>query len=172
MPFTNTKEDGLESLIVKWLVEQSGYEQGTNKDYNKEYAMDETRLFRFLQDTQPEEMEKLGVFVSDTKKRQFLSRLRGELAKRGIIDVLRNGVKVYPADLIMFYLMPTENNAKQKEMYEKNIFSVVRQLRYSQNASKSRKTILDKSSGMNFNFCFVKIINLFLNTKKTAALEP
>lgn len=136
MPFTNTKEDGLESLIVKWLVEQSGYEQGTNKDYNKEYAMDETRLFRFLQDTQPEEMEKLGVFVSDTKKRQFLSRLRGELAKRGIIDVLRNGVKVYPADLIMFYLMPTENNAKQKEMYEKNIFSVVRQLRYSQNASK------------------------------------
>ena len=55
MPFTNTKEDGLESLIVKWLVEQSGYEQGTNKDYNKEYAMDETRLFRFLQDTQPEE---------------------------------------------------------------------------------------------------------------------
>ena len=79
MPFTNTKEDGLESLIVKWLVEQSGYEQGTNKDYNKEYAMDETRLFRFLQDTQPEEMEKLGVFVSDTKKRQFLSRLRGGL---------------------------------------------------------------------------------------------
>ena len=104
MPFTNTKEDGLESLIVKWLVEQSGYEQGTNKDYNKEYAMDETRLFRFLQDTQPEEMEKLSVFVSDTKKRQFLNRLRGELAKRGIIDVLRNGVKVYPADLIMFYL--------------------------------------------------------------------
>ena len=100
MPFTNTKEDGLESLIVKWLVEQSGYEQGTNKDYNKEYAMDETRLFRFLQDTQPEEMEKLGVFVSDTKKRQFLSRLRGELAKRGIIDVLRNGVR---------YILPTSS---------------------------------------------------------------
>ena len=136
MPFTNTREEGLESLIVKWLVEQNGYEQGTNEDYNKEYAMDETRLFRFLQDTQPEEMEKLGVFTSDTKKRQFLNRLQGELAKRGIIDVLRNGVKVYPADLIMFYLTPTENNAKQKEMYEKNIFSVTRQLRYSQDAAK------------------------------------
>ena len=24
MPFTNTKESGLESLIVKWLVEQNG----------------------------------------------------------------------------------------------------------------------------------------------------
>ena len=28
MAFTNTKESGLESLIVKWLVEQNGYEAG------------------------------------------------------------------------------------------------------------------------------------------------
>lgn len=109
MAFTNTKENGLESLIVKWLIEQNGYEEGINADYNKEYAVDEIRLFRFLQDTQPKEMDKLGVFTSDTKKRQFLNRLSGEIAKRGIIDVLRNGVKVYPADLIMFYLTPTEN---------------------------------------------------------------
>ena len=39
--FTNTKESGLEALIVKWLVEQNGYEEGTNADYNKEYAVDE-----------------------------------------------------------------------------------------------------------------------------------
>lgn len=136
MPFTNTTENGLESLIVKWLVEQNGYEQGTNDDYSKEYAMDTTRLFRFLSDTQPDEMNKLGVFASETKKRQFLNRLQGELAKRGIIDVLRNGVKVYPADLIMFYLTPTENNRKQKEMFEKNIFSITRQLRYSPDAGK------------------------------------
>lgn len=136
MAFTNTREEGLEALIVKWLVEQNGYEQGTNDDYSKEYALDETRLFRFLSETQPDEMDKLGVFKSDTKKRQFLNRLQGELAKRGIIDVLRNGIKVYPADLIMFYLTPTENNQKQKEMYEKNIFSVTRQLRYSQDAGK------------------------------------
>ena len=136
MAFTNTKESGLESLIVKWLVEQNGYEEGSNDDYNKEYAVDETRLFRFLQDTQPKEMSKLGVFSSDVKKRQFLNRLSGEIAKRGIIDVLRNGVKVYPADLIMFYLTPTENNEQARIMYEKNIFSVTRQLRYSQDAGK------------------------------------
>lgn len=136
MPFTNTKESGLEALIVKWLVDHNGYEEGTNADYNKEYAIDETRLFRFLQDTQPEQMDKLGVFKSEQKKRQFLNRLQGELAKRGIIDVLRNGIKVYPVDLIMFYLTPTENNAKARVMFEKNIFSITRQLRYSQDASK------------------------------------
>ncbi len=134
--FTNTKESGLEALIVKWLVEQNGYEEGTNADYNKEYAIDEPRLFRFLQDTQPSQMGKLGVFQSEQKKRQFLNRLQGELVKRGIIDVLRNGIKVYPVDLIMFYLTPTENNEKAREMFRKNIFSVTRQLRYSQDAGK------------------------------------
>lgn len=136
MAFTNTKESGLEALIVKWLVDQNGYEQGTNADYNREYAVDETRLFRFLQDTQPDALEKLGVFKSDMKKKQFLNRLQGEIAKRGIIDVLRNGVKIYPANLIMFYLTPTENNAKAKEMFEKNIFSVTRQLQYSMDATR------------------------------------
>ena len=136
MPFTNTKENGLEALIVKWLVEQNGYEQGTNVDYNREYAVDEPRLFRFLQDTQPDAMEKLGVFKTELKKKQFLNRLQGELAKRGVIDVLRNGIKVYPADLVMFYLTPTENNVKARLMHEKNIFSVTRQLQYSMDNTK------------------------------------
>lgn len=136
MAFTDKTEKGFETIIVNWLVEQNGYEQGTNDDYSKEYAVDETRLFRFLNDTQPREMAKLGVNNSDQKKRQFLNRLSGEIAKRGIIDVLRNGVKAYPADLIMFYFTPTENNEKSKQMFEKNIFSVTRQLRYSIDASK------------------------------------
>lgn len=136
MAFTNTKESGLEALIVKWLVEHNDYEQGTNADYNRDYAIDETRLFRFLKETQPDEMDKLGVFASEIKKKQFLNRLQGEVAKRGIIDVLRNGVKVYPANLIMFYLTPTENNAKAKEMFEKNIFSVTRQLMYSNDSTR------------------------------------
>ena len=136
MAFTNTRENGFETLIVNWLVEHNGYEEGNNTDYNKEYAIDETRLFRFLQNTQPTQMGKLGVFQSEQKKRQFLNRLQGELTKRGIIDVLRNGIKVYPVDLIMFYLTPTENNVKAGKMFERNIFSVTRQLRYSQDAGK------------------------------------
>jgi len=136
MAYTNTRESGLETLIVDWLVSHNGYEQGTNADYNREYAIDETRLFRFLQDTQPDAMEKLGVFKADLKKKQFLNRLQGEIAKRGVVDVLRNGIKIYPVDLIMFYLTPTENNIKARVMHEKNIFSVTRQLQYSTDATR------------------------------------
>lgn len=133
---TNVRESGLEDLIVRYLCEQNGYELGSNEDYSKEYAIDETRLFRFLMDTQPDEMEKLGIKNSHQKYNQFLNRLQGELAKRGIIDVLRNGLKVYPADLVMFYLTPSEGNDEAEKMFKKNIFSVTRQLRYSQDAGK------------------------------------
>lgn len=39
MQFSNTKEDGLESIIVNWLVNQNDYEQGTNIDYNRDYPL-------------------------------------------------------------------------------------------------------------------------------------
>lgn len=134
--FTNTKENGLETLIVNWLVKHNSYEEGANADYNREYAIDETRLLRFLEKTQPEQFKLLGLSASEQKKRAFLNRLQSELAKRGIIDVLRNGIKVYPADVILFYLTPSENNRKAKEQFAQNIFSVTRQLRYSSDANK------------------------------------
>ena len=136
MNFTDTKEKGFETLIVDWLAQHNGYEEGANSDYDKEYAIDETRLLRFLRDTQPTEIAKLGIDASEVKKRQCVNRLSSEITKRGIIDVLRNGVKVYPADLIMFYLTPTENNQKSHEMFKKNIFSVTRQLRYASDRAK------------------------------------
>lgn len=128
---TNTKESGLETLIVDYLINNNGYEQGKNEDYNRDYAVDETRLIRFLKETQLYEIEKTGILNSNLKKEQFLNRLQGEIAKRGIIDVLRKGISFYPANLIMFYMTPTEKNERAKEMFRKNIFSVTRQLMYS-----------------------------------------
>ncbi|WP_338473340.1 type I restriction endonuclease (plasmid) [Niallia sp. XMNu-256] len=133
---SNTKESGLERLIVDYLVKNNGYELGQNNDYNKEYAIDETRLFKFLQDTQPDQLEKLGVFKSDVNKTKFLNRLQGEITKNGIIDVLRSGIKMYPVTLDLFYLTPSQENAKARELYNKNIFSVTRQLMYSRDNTR------------------------------------
>ena len=48
---TNTRESGLQNLIVSWLTTQNGYEQGASADYNRKYAVDEPRLFYFLETT-------------------------------------------------------------------------------------------------------------------------
>ncbi|GMO27446.1 MAG: hypothetical protein Ta2F_03010 [Termitinemataceae bacterium] len=122
---TNTRESGLEDLTVNSLVTENGYEQGENADFNRDYAIDETRLFRFLSVTQHDELEKIGI-ADEMKRIKFLDFLQGEITKRGIIDVLRKGIKYYPADLIMFYATPTERNANAKVNFAKNIFSVTR----------------------------------------------
>ena len=106
MFFTNVKESGLESLLVNWLVNHNGYEQGQNRDYNTEYALDTTRLFRFLKNTQPDAVKKRQLETNPQKTAQFLARVRDEITKRGIVDVLRKGIKAYPGSLIMFYMTP------------------------------------------------------------------
>lgn len=136
MFFTNVKESGLESLLVNWLVNHNGYEQGQNRDYNTEYALDTTRLFRFLKNTQPDAMKKLQLETNPQKTAQFLARVRDEITKRGIVDVLRKGIKAYPASLIMFYMTPSVNNPAAAALYAKNIFSVTRQLHFSPDATK------------------------------------
>ncbi len=132
---SNVKEEGFETIIVKHLTEVNGYEEGSNIDYNKSYAVDEKRLLRFLEATQPEKLEKLGIEI-EANKIKFLNRLQGEIAKNGVIDIFRNGFKIYPVTLDMYCMMPSENNSNARAMYEKNIFSVTRQLQYSKDSSR------------------------------------
>lgn len=133
---TNTKESGFETLIINHLVTANHFEEGQNADYNKDYTLDETRLLRFIEATQPQAMAELGLQKGSQKYDQFLSRLQGELTKRGVVDVLRNGMKIYPTNLILFYMTPSEKNDSAKKLFAQNIFSVTRQLMYSKSNPK------------------------------------
>jgi len=128
---SDTKEKGLETLIVESLKNDSLYEQGSNDDYNKLYAVDETRLFRFLLETQPKKMEELRVLDSELEKKKFFQQLDKKLKSDGVISLLRKGFKYKHHTLDLFYVRPSEGNAEAAEMYKKNIFSVTRQLMYS-----------------------------------------
>lgn len=133
---TNTTEQGFETLIINHLVNANSFEEGKNSDYNKDFAIDESRLIRFLEETQPNAIKELGIHQSHQKYEQFLSRLQGEIAKRGVIDVLRNGLKIYPTNIVVFYMTPSYKNENAKKLFAQNIFSVTRQLMYSKNNSK------------------------------------
>ncbi|HOD39066.1 MAG: Type I restriction enzyme EcoR124II R protein [bacterium ADurb.Bin243] len=130
---TDMSEKGLETIIVNSLISDAGYVQGDPKDYDREFAIDLPKLIEFVQNTQPEAFEALQLGIDTPKRRKFLDRLCGEIAKHGIIDVLRRGVKDGPVELVLYYSTPSEKNIKAGELFDKNIFSVTRQLRYSQN---------------------------------------
>lgn len=128
---SNIKENGFETLIVNVLVNDNGYEQGNTTEYNKDYAVDEGRLFRFLQETQADALKELGILDSPLEKEKFLKQLDRKLRGDGVIDLLRKGIRYKHLHLDLFYVRPSLENPDAAELYEKNIFSVTRQLQYS-----------------------------------------
>lgn len=128
---TNIKENGFETLIVNWLVEHNGYEQGTMSTYNVTYALDEERFFRFLAKTQGDKLEELHILESDLEKERFFKHLDKKLKSDGVIDLLRKGLRYKHLHLDLFFVRPSEENPDAAMLYSKNIFSVTRQVQYS-----------------------------------------
>ena len=128
---SNTKENGFETLIVDTLVNSNCYEQGVTTEYNKQYAIDESRLFRFLLSTQKKAMDELHILDSELEKDSFFKQLDKKLKSDGVIELLRKGMRYKHLRLDLFYVRPSVHNPEASELYEKNIFSVTKQLQYS-----------------------------------------
>ena len=124
-------EKGFEEYVEEHLL-KSGYVKGNPNDYNKEFALDTKILFDFLEDTQPKKMDKLREIYKDQYQFKVLSRLNRELNNRGMIDVLRHGIKDYGVYLDLAYFQPDSKlNEKTVKLYEKDRISVTRQVHYS-----------------------------------------
>ena len=152
MPTSDTSEKGLESLIFNSLtgygsssasgaegVRETGsvrYIAGDPKDYDRDHAVDIEKLLAFLETTQPKVFAQLGIATDGPARLKFLARLQGEIAKRGVVDVLRKGIQHGAASVDLFYGAPSPGNPKAAQRFEANLFSVTRQLRYSKDESQ------------------------------------
>lgn len=153
---TDTSEKGLENLIVTAMAGRpwpepltpntvaeptaayggTGWLNGRPEDYAREWCVDTAQLIAFLRTTQPK-LDSAFELESDTPtRRAFLARLSAELGKRGVIDVLRHGIKHGPHDVTLFYGTPSAGNAKAIALHALNRFSVTRQLRYSRDETR------------------------------------
>ena len=124
---TDTSERGLEDRICEMLAGRAdesgkgdvgerpaaysaGWRYGDREDYDREYCVDLAQLIAFLMATQPKIAEALSLESDNPTRRRFLARLKSEVSKRGIVDVLRNGVKHGPHDIALFYGTPSPGN--------------------------------------------------------------
>jgi type I restriction enzyme R subunit len=157
---TDTSEANLEALIVAALAglpardadasggvrEEAayggaGYVPGRPEDYDRDHALDVAKLLEFLSATQPETVKELDLAEDGPKRLQFLNRLQGEIAKHGVVHVLRHGFSHGPASGIrLYYYLPTPGDDEASRRFARNIFSVTRQLRYSKD---ERRLALD-----------------------------
>ena len=109
----------------------TGWICGDPTQYNREFAVDLAQLLAFLRETQPDAYEGLRLEEDGPARRKFLARLRGQVSKRGTIDLLRRGLKHQQYEIDLFYGTPSPGNPLAAQRYSQNSFSVTRQLRYS-----------------------------------------
>ena len=127
----DTSETGLEKIIVDWLRDKNGYEQATPHDYNKDFALVDTWVERFVVATQPDKVEQSMCFASPSERMKFFTRLANEITKRGVVDVLRKGYKFNGSTFDLYYPLPSDLNPSAKKAYGQNIFGMIRQVMYS-----------------------------------------
>lgn len=122
----------LEQAITEYLVESGGYRLGSPATYDRALALDTSTVLEFLSTTQEKEWSRINEIHGENTATNLINRLVKELNNRGSLDVIRNGFVDYGVKFRLAYFQPeTSLNETARELYDKNILTVTRQIRYS-----------------------------------------
>jgi type I restriction enzyme R subunit len=126
---SQTNEAALESHIENALF-QGGYRIGDPADIDREFAIDSKLFWGFLEATQPKELAKLK--DRPNWQRLVLERLNKKIRKDSVLAVLKKGLDIDDAHFDLLYRLPYNDlNPEVQANFEANVFSVTRQLHYS-----------------------------------------
>jgi len=115
-----------------------GYRKRQPEDYDKTLCLDAGLALDFIYAAQPKEWEKFKAQYGAEAKDKFLQRLAHEIAQRGTLEVLRKGIKANGCKFKLAYLPPASGlNYELQQLHRANLFSVVRQLKYSRKNENS-----------------------------------
>jgi type I restriction enzyme R subunit len=114
-----------------------GYRRRSPAEYDKSLCLLPQDSLDFIYVTQPKEWEKLKKSTGDPRQ-QFFDRLNKEIGQHGTLHVLRKGIKLLGCKFKLTYFPPASGlNPEIQKQYQANIFSVVRQLHFSERDEKS-----------------------------------
>ena len=141
-------EDAIESSLLRGVVQENpisspdltpgGYRRRTSDDYDRALCLIPEDALDFVLLTQPKEWERLSQHHGAAVEEQFLKRLASEIARRGALDVLRHGIRDMGCRFQLAYFRPSSGlNEETQRLHRGNVFSVVRQLHYSERNNNS-----------------------------------
>ncbi|EHE1474267.1 type I restriction endonuclease subunit R [Campylobacter upsaliensis] len=133
-------EKDLESFIEAHLLE-SGYIKRESKDYDKSLGVDRELFLNFLHSTQAKTLQELE--IRGIKEQELLKRIFSQIQDKGIVKALQAGVKIRDITIKLAHPKPNSSaNEKAIENYNKNIFSITRQLYFSEKNNKSLDMVI------------------------------
>ena len=143
MKKSNLSENNFEVEHIITALKEKGYvKRNSKEDYNKKLCLDTEFLLNYIRETQKEEWEKYKEYRKNPK-RSLTQRVSREIKTKGVLHVLRNGIKDrgHKFDLLTFKPVSSRNPDHFKD-YKANKFSVINQLYYSEKNSKSIDLVL------------------------------
>src|SRR5947208_3030837 len=124
-------------------VTHGGYHKRKSEDYDRALCLIPGEVLDFIYVTQPKEWEKFKKQYGADAREKLFQRLSSELRNRGTLDVLRKGIKANGCKFQLAYFHPSSGlNETLQKLYSANIFSEVRQLRYSERNQNSLDLVL------------------------------
>ncbi len=135
-------EKNLEEHIERNLI-NGGFNSLLYTEYDRINCVIPFDLIEFIKDTQLKVYNKLvDQYGIDTDTKLIL-RLTNEISSRGVIDVLRKGIKDRGCHFSLIYFEPKSGlNPEHQELYKKNRFTSIRQLHYSTKNNNSLDMVL------------------------------
>lgn len=124
-------EKQYQHFIMDYLKTSNGYVIRKDKNFDRLYAMDREMLFKFLNDTQPDEMAILSKIYKSDLEETLVSCINMEMTKKrgSLLEVLKHGVEISNTHLDLMYTKPaTDFNKELVAKYENNIFSVTEEV--------------------------------------------
>ncbi len=114
-------------------LRSGGYQRRRPDEYVRNLCLLPRDLVDFLQSSQPKEWLRFSQQHGSAAKDRLYARVSAEVGKRGTLDVLRKGVKDAGVTFRLAFFPPASSlNPESQRHYRLNVFSVVRQLRFSE----------------------------------------
>ena len=126
---TQTNENAFEIHVEKTLLGASGWQSGTNAEWDVEQALFPAQICTFLEATQPRLWSDVRTLHGNGLEKLLLAALVKELDIKGTLDVLRHGFKFYGKTFRLATFKPAHGlNDEVLSLYEKNRLTVTRQV--------------------------------------------
>ncbi len=127
----DTKERRFEADIEDYFLKH-GFQKLSPLSYDLEKNFFVNTLIDFISSSQPKEWERYQRYYGDNSADKLIRRLTDEIRNRGLIDVLKKGIKDMGVDLKLCFFKPESDlNPDLITLYKKNVFGITRQFKYS-----------------------------------------
>lgn len=125
-------EKEYQRYIIKELTSPvNGYIERSAVKYDRLFAIDKEMLFKFLNDTQEDNMIALKKVYKEKLEDTIINFINTEITKNkgSLLNVLKHGIELSNYKLDLMYTKPaTTYNKELNEKYQKNIFSIMEEV--------------------------------------------